>query len=88
MTELPTAARPAEPFADAKARVAAAVEAARDELIGLSHRIHANPEPAFEEVQASAWCADSCSAWRAVPGGPSRLAWARISAASRRGLPP
>ena len=24
----------------------------------LSHRIHANPEPAFEEHQASAWIAD------------------------------
>ena len=53
------ATRPAEPFADAKARLAAAVEAARDEIIGLSHRIHANPEPAFEEHQASAWIAET-----------------------------
>ena len=53
-----TAVRPAEPFADVKARVAAAVEAARDEILDLSHRIHANPEPAFEEHQAAAWVAE------------------------------
>ncbi len=50
--------RPAEPHADAKARLAAAVEAARDEIIDLSHRIHANPEPAFEERQAAGWIAE------------------------------
>jgi len=48
----------AGPFADVKARAAAAVEAARDELLDLSHRIHANPEPAFEERYASAACAE------------------------------
>ena len=53
-----TAARPAEPHADLKARVAAAVDAARTEVIDLSHRIHANPEPAFEEHQAAAWIAE------------------------------
>jgi amidohydrolase len=53
-----TAVRPAEPFTDVKARVAAAVEAARDEIIDLSHRIHADPEPAFEEHHASAWVAE------------------------------
>ena len=58
MTESPIAARPAEPFGDVKARAAAAVDAARDELLDLSHRIHANPEPAFEEHQAAAWCAE------------------------------
>lgn len=58
MTRSPIAAHPAEPFADVKARAAAAVEAARDELLDLSHRIHANPEPAFEEHQAAAWCAE------------------------------
>ena len=59
-----TAARPAEPYADAKARLAAAVEAARDEIIDLSHRIHANPEPAFEERQAAAWVAEALRAPR------------------------
>jgi amidohydrolase len=53
-----TATQPAPPFVDAKARVSAAVEAARTELVDLSHRIHANPEPAFEEHQASAWVAE------------------------------
>jgi len=53
-----TATRPAAPFEDAKARVAAAVEAARDEIVDLSHRIHADPEPAFEEIHAAAWVAE------------------------------
>jgi amidohydrolase len=53
-----TDARPAEPFADVKTRAAAAVEAARDEILDLSHRIHANPEPAFEERQAAGWIAE------------------------------
>jgi amidohydrolase len=63
----PSAARlvaitPAEPHADVKTRVAAAVEAARDEIVELSHRIHANPEPAYEEVQAATWVADALRA--------------------------
>jgi amidohydrolase len=52
-----TSSRPAEPHADLKARVAAAVEADRALIVDLSHRIHANPEPAFEEVQAASWIA-------------------------------
>ena len=50
---------PAAPFGEAKVRLAAAVDAARDEILELSHRIHAQPEPAFEEVQASAWIAQA-----------------------------
>ena len=53
-----TAVRPAEPFTELKERVAAAVEAARGEIIDLSHRIHADPEPAFEEHHAAAWVAE------------------------------
>jgi len=53
-----TAATPAEPFAAAKRRIAEAVEANRADILNLSHRIHANPEPAFEEVRAAAWVAD------------------------------
>jgi amidohydrolase len=34
----------------------------RDELIGLSHRIHANPELGFEEEKAAAWLAETLSA--------------------------
>jgi amidohydrolase len=52
-----TTTRPAAPFADAKAVLAAAVEANRAEILDLSHRIHANPEPAFEEVKAATWIA-------------------------------
>jgi amidohydrolase len=53
-----TAVRPAEPQVDLKSSVAAAVEAARAEILDLSHRIHANPEPAFEEHQAATWVAE------------------------------
>jgi amidohydrolase len=49
---------PAAPHADAKARLAAAVEANRDAIVELSHRIHANPEAAYEERQAAAWVAE------------------------------
>ncbi|MBI4260132.1 MAG: M20 family metallopeptidase [Actinobacteria bacterium] len=42
----------------AKGDARAAVEAARDRLIDLSHRIHANPELGYEEELASAWTAD------------------------------
>jgi amidohydrolase len=59
MTAPTLSARPAEPFADAKARLAQAVAEARDEIIELSHRIHAAPEPAFEEHQAAAWVAEA-----------------------------
>ncbi len=65
MTDSPAAAAPAasaDPFAEVKARAAAAVEDARVELLDLSHRIHANPEPAFEEVQAAAWVAEAIRA--------------------------
>jgi amidohydrolase len=48
-----------DPLASTKARLAAAVEANRSEILDLSHRIHANPEPAFEEHQAAAWVAES-----------------------------
>ena len=50
---------PADPETDAKRRIAAAVDAARDEILDLSHRIHAHPEVAFEEAQASAWVAET-----------------------------
>jgi amidohydrolase len=62
MTDTTAAARSAVPFADLKARAAEAVEASRDEILDLSHRIHANPEPAFEERLASTWVADAIRA--------------------------
>lgn len=44
---------------DPKARIAAAVAGARDEIVTLSHRIHATPEPAYEERQAAMWVAEA-----------------------------
>jgi amidohydrolase len=52
-------APPVPSDASLKGRVAAAVEARRDEILEMSHRIHANPEPAFEEHQAARWLADA-----------------------------
>lgn len=46
----------------AKTRIADAIRARRDDLLALSHRIHANPEPAFEERRASAWVAEALRA--------------------------
>ncbi len=46
---------------DAKAKARARVEDVRDTLIELSHRIHANPEPAFKEHKASAWLVEMLS---------------------------
>jgi amidohydrolase len=53
-----TTTTPAGPYADRKLRLAKAVDASRDEIIDLSHRIHAHPEPAFEEVKAATWVAE------------------------------
>jgi amidohydrolase len=50
---------PAQPFADAKRRLAEAVQARRQEIVELSHQIHANPEPAFEEHLAAEWVAEA-----------------------------
>jgi amidohydrolase len=42
-----------------KAAAAECFQAAREDLIELSHRIHGHPELGFEEEQASAWLAES-----------------------------
>jgi amidohydrolase len=47
---------------DAYATARGALEAARDGLVELSHRIYAHPELGYEEVQASAWLADALEA--------------------------
>lgn len=44
---------------DLKARAAAAIDDLQGDLIALSHRIHANPETAYKEVQAAAWLSDA-----------------------------
>ncbi len=41
-----------------KARTAAAIDELQGDLIDLSHRIHAHPETAFKEEQASVWLSD------------------------------
>lgn len=43
-------------------RIGDRVVAAEAGLVGLSHRIHAHPELAFEEVRASAWVAEALAA--------------------------
>ena len=43
---------------EAKADAREHLEAKRDALIALSHRIHAHPELGYEEVRASAWLAE------------------------------
>ncbi|MGI8791911.1 MAG: M20 family metallopeptidase [Acidimicrobiales bacterium] len=43
---------------DLKNATRAAVEGRGDDLIDLSHRLHAHPELAFEEEQSSRWCAE------------------------------
>jgi amidohydrolase len=50
---------PAAPNVEAKREIAAAIDAAAAEILDLSHRIHANPEPAFEERQAATWVAEA-----------------------------
>jgi len=71
-----TTTQPAGPFAEGKRRIAAAVDGARAEILDLSHRIHANPEPAFEEHRAAAWCAEVLAAhgFAVGPAGVYHLA--------------
>jgi len=86
-----TAVTPAIPFSDAKARLAAAVEAARVEILDLSHRIHANPEPAFEEVQAATWIAEVLAGHGfdvEHPAGSLRTAIRAIRRGGRPGMGP
>jgi amidohydrolase len=47
---------------DFHAAIDAAIVQRQGELLELSHRIHANPEIRFQEVQASAWLADTLEA--------------------------
>jgi amidohydrolase len=46
---------------DARSGARERLEAARDELIDISHRIHANPELGYEEEKASVWLTDYLS---------------------------
>jgi amidohydrolase len=44
---------------DAKAAAREAIQSAQNDLLNLSHRIHANPELGFEEERACAWMCDA-----------------------------
>jgi amidohydrolase len=44
---------------DAKAAARERFDAVRDDMIALSHRIHANPELGFEEEKSSTWLAET-----------------------------
>ena len=56
---MPQSTRPPLRLVEAKERIAHAIGSARAEILDLSHRIHAAPEPAFDEHQASAWVAEA-----------------------------
>jgi amidohydrolase len=45
-----------------KGKAKDAIDASLDQLVELSHTIHAHPETSFEEVQASEWVADTLEA--------------------------
>jgi amidohydrolase len=47
---------------DAKSAARERFDGAREELIGLSHRIHAHPEMGFEEEKASLWLSEALDA--------------------------
>jgi amidohydrolase len=86
-----TATRPVEPFGEPKARLAAAVETARAEILELSHRIHEHPEVAFEERQAAAWVADALRGHGyevEVPAGGLETAIRAIRPGGRGGTAP
>jgi amidohydrolase len=47
--------------ADPKSAAEHAFSPYRDQMVALSHQIHAHPELSFEEVRAAQWCADALS---------------------------
>lgn len=62
-----------------KSRIVEAVDRLADELEALSHKIHANPELAFQEEKAHAWLAEfleakGCQVARGVGGLPTAFA--------------
>jgi len=52
---LTTSAPTGSPATPPKVAAGATVRAAEESLVGISHRIHADPELAFEEELASSW---------------------------------
>lgn len=68
----------AESIARLKGRLAKEVDQRREELLRLSHRIHAHPEVAFQEERASAWVAEQLAVYgfqveRGVYGLPTAV---------------
>jgi amidohydrolase len=82
-----TATQPAPPHADMKTRIAEAVEAARGEILELSHRIHAHPEPAFEEHHAAMWVAEAVGRHGYVVEHPAGSLATAVRAIRRGGRP-
>jgi amidohydrolase len=67
---------------DPKQAAVDTVDTVRDELVGLSHRIHARPELKFEEEQSSAWTAGALAdAGFAVETGVADLPTAFVATA-------
>ncbi len=65
---------------DTKAAAKSVVNDNNERLIALSHRIHANPETAFEEVQAAEWTASALSdAGFAIDAGVADLPTAYVA---------
>jgi amidohydrolase len=85
------ASRPELRHGEGKHRIAAAVEAARAELLDLSRRIHSSPEPAFEEHRAAVWCAEILAAHGyavELPAGRLATAIRAVRAGGRGGSGP
>jgi len=69
---------------DAKVAARERLDAARDRLIELSHRIHANPELGFKEEKASAWLCEALDeAGFAVERGAGGLPTAFVATAGK-----
>jgi amidohydrolase len=67
---------------DAKAGARESLERAREQLIALSHRIHAHPEVGFEEERAAGWlCDDLADAGFTVTRGVGDLPTAFVARA-------
>jgi amidohydrolase len=66
----------------ARQAATAAIASSREALIALSHRIHAYPETAFQEVRAARWLAETLEDWGyAVTRGACDLPTAFIATA-------
>src|SRR6185295_4914806 len=69
---------------DAKAGARERLESQRDELIALSHRIHAHPEVGFEEERAARWLGDALTDYGfSVESGICGLPTAFVARAGR-----